>query len=121
MPYLEEQLGTLVKDFNDFRVEMADRLGRIENEQSNTNQQLLRMNGTVASTESRVRVLENERVRTGEQLADALQSIASHETDIGKLKGSEFYAKGKMAGIGVAASALTNLLWFFGQWFFHRK
>ena len=47
MAYIEETVDKLREAVTDFKVEMADRLGRIETEQSTTNEQLRKINGSV--------------------------------------------------------------------------
>jgi chromosome segregation ATPase len=136
-PYLEqsiqdikETLSEFRKDFVEHRVQLADRLGRIETAQDNTKEQVTKMNGSVARATERIFEIESEREKdraaiVAVTLATSQQDgeIKKHTDSIGKLNSRFTFFRGKTAGLVAAASGASFIIFeavkLFIEWHFH--
>lgn len=104
--YIEEQLSKLHEALTDFRVEMADRLARVENQAEIQTAQLLKINGSVAKSADRLNLLESADRVNGGRLGYTEKLVEENKVAISKLELDWTYAKGKVAGISIAISAI---------------
>lgn len=124
MAYIEETVDKLREAVTDFKVEVADRLGRIETEQNTTNEQLRKINGSVQKSADRLNILESQDRSVDKDIAALKLNDEKHGNAIAKIELDWATVRGKVAGFSLLISgAGYGLMWLTNlaiQWYRHK-